>query len=337
VSSPFFTVAIPTKDRPDRVKNAVRSVLEQTFTDFEVVVCDNSDEADAGRTAAAVDCFGDPRVRYVRTSGRLSMPDNWERAIEGTRGEYVGILTDRSVFRGDALEVVRREIEATGAQLVTWFNDQYGKGPTGKEFKRRECTLERYRHNSKQLLDYFLHGNPKYSIKVIPKLMTSFCHAPILEAIRDSAVGRCCPPVAPDFTSGFLMLGHCEWVLTLDECLYVSCGAGNGSAFRRGGELAAPFIAESVTAAAQGRECDASLAAYERARRAEFSGKWKVERLVGAAVGFPSLINRAANVLSRRRDMADLFVGVVGDFVPAREVLKPMYLLNLMFSPASRG
>ena len=105
----------------------------------------------------------------------------------------------------------------------------------------------------------------------------------------------------------------------------------------RGGELAAPFIAESVTAAAQGRECDASLAAYERARRAEFSGKWKVERLVGAAVGFPSLINRAANVLSRRRDMADLFVGVVGDFVPAREVLKPMYLLNLMFSPASRG
>jgi hypothetical protein len=55
--------------------------------------------------------------------------------------------------------------------------------------------------------------------------------------------------------------------------------------------------------------------------------------MVGAAVAFPALINRAAKVLSRRRDMADLLVGVVGDFVPAREVLSPGYLLRLMLAP----
>jgi len=241
VTDPFFTVAVPTKNRPDRVRNAIASVLAQTFVELEVVVCDNSDPAQAEETEAVVRDFDDPRVRYVRTSGRLSMPDNWERSIADARGEYVGILTDRSVFREGALEVVRREIEGTGAPVITWFNDLYGKSPSGKEFKRRACTLKRYRHSSKRLLDYFLHGNPKYSTKVIPKLMTSFCQATILEEIRRSAVGRCCPPVAPDFTSGFLMLAHCDWVLTLDECLYVSCGAGNGSDFRRGGELADRF------------------------------------------------------------------------------------------------
>jgi hypothetical protein len=56
-----------------------------------------------------------------------------------------------------------------------------------------------------------------------------------------------------------------------------------------------------------------------------------VERLVGAAVAFPSLIERAAIALSRRKDLADLFVGVTGDFVPAREVLRPSYLLALLF------
>ncbi len=241
MNRPFFTVAIPTKNRPDRVGNAARSVLEQTFEGFEVIVCDNSDEAEAEATAAIVDELGDPRVRYVRTSGRLSMPDNWERAIEEARGEYVGILTDRSVFRHDAMQVVHDEIAGSGAQLVTWFNDLYGKGASGKEFKRRACTLKRYRHSSETILDYFLHGNPKYSTKVIPKLMTSFCSRATLDEIRSGPVGRCCPPVAPDFTSGFLMLAHCEWVLTLDECLYVSCGAGNGSDFRRGGELADRF------------------------------------------------------------------------------------------------
>lgn len=241
MSDPYFTIAIPTKNRPDRVGNAVRSLVEQTFGDLEVIVCDNSDEAESERTQAVVEAFDDPRIRYIRTNGRLSMPDNWDHAVAAARGAYVGILTDRSVFRGDALDVVHAEIESTGAQLVHWFNDLYGRGPAGNEFKRRGCTFNRYRHSGKELLDYFVHGDPKYSMKVIPKLMTSVCERSVLEAIRQSEVGRVCPPVAPDFTSGFLMLGHVDFVLTLDESLYVSVGTGNGADFRRGGELADRF------------------------------------------------------------------------------------------------
>jgi len=98
----------------------------------------------------------------------------------------------------------------------------------------------------------------------------------------------------------------------------------------RGGEILAHHLMDAMKSA---EKLEIPLREYERARRKEFSGKWKVEKLVGAAVAFPPLINRAANVLSRRRDMADLLVGVVGDFVPAREVLRPGYLLNLILSP----
>jgi flavin-dependent dehydrogenase len=97
----------------------------------------------------------------------------------------------------------------------------------------------------------------------------------------------------------------------------------------RGGELLASMVADSLIAE---KSADDALNEYEIARRKEFSGKWTVEKLVGAAVAFPALINRAANVLSRRRDMADLLVGVTGDFVPAREVLRPGYVFNLLFA-----
>jgi menaquinone-9 beta-reductase len=103
----------------------------------------------------------------------------------------------------------------------------------------------------------------------------------------------------------------------------------------RGGELLASHLAESLDGMRRGTSSDDALRAYDSARRAEFGGKWKVEKLVGAAVAFPTLINRAANVLSRRRDMADLLIGVVGDFVPAREVLRPGYLLRLVLTPTS--
>ena len=94
----------------------------------------------------------------------------------------------------------------------------------------------------------------------------------------------------------------------------------------RGGELAATAALRTLE-----HGSDDALRQYEGDRRAEFGGKWRVERLVGAAVAFPTLIERAARAMSRRKDLADLFVGVTGDFVPAGEVLRPSYLLALLF------
>ena len=104
----------------------------------------------------------------------------------------------------------------------------------------------------------------------------------------------------------------------------------------RGGEMLAPFALEALRATTS-RAADDALAAYDNTRRAEFRGKWMVERLVAAAVASPLLINHAAGVLARRKDMADLLVGVAGDFVPAREVLRPGYLLRLLVPPTSRA
>ena len=96
----------------------------------------------------------------------------------------------------------------------------------------------------------------------------------------------------------------------------------------RGGELLAPFAIAALGADTL-RGGDRALADYDRARRAEFGGKWIVERLIGAAVGFAPAINHFARTLEARKDMADLLVGVTGDFVPPREVLRASYLLGL--------
>jgi flavin-dependent dehydrogenase len=101
----------------------------------------------------------------------------------------------------------------------------------------------------------------------------------------------------------------------------------------RGGELLAPF-ALSALGAASARDADRALAGYHRARRAAFLGKWIVERLIGAAVGWAPAMNHFTRTLATRKDMADLLVGVTGNFVPAREVLRPGYVLDL-FRPAN--
>jgi flavin-dependent dehydrogenase len=103
----------------------------------------------------------------------------------------------------------------------------------------------------------------------------------------------------------------------------------------RGGEMLAPFILEALGAESLGG-ADGALARYDALRRREFGGKWIVEWLIGAVVGSPRLMNRCARVLSERKDMADLLVGVTGDFVPARAVLNARYLLSLFVLPTPR-
>lgn len=109
-------------------------------------------------------------------------------------------------------------------------------------------------------------------------------------------------------------------------------GEGIYSALR-GGELLAPFVIDAVRAASPAL-ADRALRGYARALDDEFRGKRLVEKLIGLTIAHAPLIDRAARVLRRRREMADLLVGVAGDFVPPREVLRPRFLLAL-FGPAS--
>jgi len=100
----------------------------------------------------------------------------------------------------------------------------------------------------------------------------------------------------------------------------------------RGGELLAPFALGSLAAASATR-ADAALQAYDAERRREFAGKWQVERLVGLAVGSPSLMNMMVRRLAARPALTDLIVGVAGDFVPPRSVLSLSFLARLFASP----
>ncbi len=107
-----------------------------------------------------------------------------------------------------------------------------------------------------------------------------------------------------------------------------------------------PFTGEGVTLALRGAQIAAEalgtalarpssapplrLVAYERARAAATRDKFRFNRLLQSAVGWPSAANAIARRLARRPDLADRLVGVAGDLVPARAALGPRFLWELL-------
>ena len=61
--SKSLTIALTTYNRPNYLSKAIKSVLNQTFKDFDLIILDNGSSQD---TRHVVDTFKDSRIKYVR-------------------------------------------------------------------------------------------------------------------------------------------------------------------------------------------------------------------------------------------------------------------------------
>ena len=99
--SPKVTVCIPTFNRAGYLREAIQSVLNQTFTDFELLVSDN---ASSDNSAEVVASFTDPRVRYHRHVENIGMGANFRACTELAQTEWIAFLSDDDLFQPDHLE-----------------------------------------------------------------------------------------------------------------------------------------------------------------------------------------------------------------------------------------
>jgi glycosyltransferase involved in cell wall biosynthesis len=88
---PLVSVIVPTFERSDFLRTALRSVLRQTVKDFEVLVVD-----DGSATAAApvIKEFDDARFRYFRHESNRGEAAARNTAIRNARGHYLAFLDD---------------------------------------------------------------------------------------------------------------------------------------------------------------------------------------------------------------------------------------------------
>ena len=100
-------------------------------------------------------------------------------------------------------------------------------------------------------------------------------------------------------------------------------GDGIHSALR-GAELAAETVVSALSR--PGPLTVDRLVEYRRRRWRVFAGKWMVERIIGLSLGFPRIFERGIARIGRRDGMAHTLIGVAGGFVPASEVLNPLFL-----------
>lgn len=114
---PFFTVILPTFNRATRTQQAIASVIDQTFPDWELIVVD---DGSTDNTAAVVRAFNDPRILYVfQTNSERSAARN--KGLSLSKGEYVCFLDSDDRYTPEHLQVLQTTIQQKGAELLRTF------------------------------------------------------------------------------------------------------------------------------------------------------------------------------------------------------------------------
>jgi glycosyltransferase involved in cell wall biosynthesis len=127
--TPEVSIGMPVFNGERFLKEAIDSLLQQTFSDFELIISDNA-STDATEQICREYVLSDARVRYIRQTRNTGAMHNWNFLVGEARGHFFkwASCNDRCelTMLEKCVEVLRKEQNAVLCYGRTWFMDDDG-------------------------------------------------------------------------------------------------------------------------------------------------------------------------------------------------------------------
>src|SRR3990172_7910744 len=104
----FFSIIIPTYNRPGLVRRALKSVYVQSFKNYEVLVINDGSNADYSSVEQEASHLEKLRYFYKENSGPSTTRNH---GIDNAKGKFICFLDDDDEYLEDHLLVLHRLIE----------------------------------------------------------------------------------------------------------------------------------------------------------------------------------------------------------------------------------
>ncbi|MEI8060859.1 MAG: glycosyltransferase [Candidatus Berkelbacteria bacterium] len=115
---PKISCIMPCRDRDDMVAETIQSLIDQTFSDWELIVVDDH-SAPEDKTQSVISDFGDDRIFYIKLEDKygkgISAARNFGNML--ARGNFVAIIDSDDINYPDRLALTVEALE-NGADVV---------------------------------------------------------------------------------------------------------------------------------------------------------------------------------------------------------------------------
>jgi len=100
---PFISVIVTTYNRADILSDTINSILQQTYTNFELIIVD---DYSTDHTSTIISSFKDERIKYLlleKCSGGPALPRNI--GINNSKGVYIAFCDDDDIWKNNKLDL----------------------------------------------------------------------------------------------------------------------------------------------------------------------------------------------------------------------------------------
>ncbi len=119
---PFFSVIIPTYNRAHLIEETIKSVLAQTFKDFELIIVDDGSTDNTQEVIRKY--LSDPRVKYIYQENKERGAAR-NRGAKEAKGAYLLFFDSDDIALPEHLEKAYRLIMEHGVDKVLWLHGNY--------------------------------------------------------------------------------------------------------------------------------------------------------------------------------------------------------------------
>ena len=155
--NPFFSIIIPTYNRAQLLPIAIESVINQTYTNWELVIVDDGSK---DNTKAVVDSYNDERITYIWQENKERSAARNNGIVHST-GTYICFLDSDDYFLKERLEIFHMEISSRNFPKALFYTSICFE--TDGEIRRREEEPNSF----KSMMEYVVYnviGNPQVCV-----------------------------------------------------------------------------------------------------------------------------------------------------------------------------
>lgn len=199
--TPFFSIVIPTRNRADTLKYTIKTILNQDFQDYEIIICNNNSVDD---TEEIVKKFSDKRIKYLKSNIDLSMSDNWELAYSKVTGQYVTYLADNDGFINGSLSFMYKLLSLNNyPNIIRWEKNLYN-WPCMDSVNKNTLYINLEKkfeiYDSNTIINEIIQGKRKF--QDLPMIYNSFIKNNLINQFK-LKTHRLFHSVSPDISTGF--------------------------------------------------------------------------------------------------------------------------------------
>jgi glycosyltransferase involved in cell wall biosynthesis len=114
---PAISVCIPTYNGAKYIAQTIESILNQTFTDFEIIV---SDDGSSDKTLEIVGSFNDQRIVRIDRLSKVGAEANWNNAVATASASLVKLVCQDDLLYPQCLEVEVQTMSKSENQDVSF-------------------------------------------------------------------------------------------------------------------------------------------------------------------------------------------------------------------------